>query len=105
MSNLFLSLDIRKNTQTLHKMKTEQYQIFHDTKKKLEKVIDSCETHYHIIGARNYYRLWHKQMKRVLNLNSMFCTNWDLYYSFHIEIRSMDFLINNKWNEINKRKS
>ena len=86
-------------------MKAEQYQIFHDTKKKLEKVIDSCKTHQHISSTQRYYRLWRAQMKRILNLGSLRDTDFSLYSKFFNEIWSLEYLINKKWDEIDKEKT
>jgi hypothetical protein len=84
-------------------MKAEQYQTFHDTKNKLEKIIDSCETHQHIISTRRYFRLWEKYIKRELNLNGMWSTNYDLYISFSTEVNIIGYLIENKSDEILKK--
>ena len=86
-------------------MKAEQYQIFHDTKKKLEKIIDSCETHQHISSTRRYFRLWEKYIKRELDLNGMWNTDYDLYSNFFAEVKTIEYLITSKSDEILKKQS
>lgn len=84
-------------------MKAEQYQNFHDTKNKLEKIIDSCETYQHILSTRKYFKLWQKYIKRELDLNDMWSTDYDLYINFSIEINTIEYLIGNKSDEILKK--
>lgn len=84
-------------------MKAEQYQIFHDTKKKLEKIIDSCETYQHIISTRRYFRLWEKYIKRELDLNSMWSTDYDLYSNFSVEVNIISYSLESKADEILKK--
>lgn len=57
----------------------EKLQYLSDIEKRIYKMIDSCETHYHIKGTRKYIDFFERTLKDKFKISDVLTCDWNDY--------------------------